>query len=392
MAAQNEVITVATTRDGNLTQQLPIVDESAIYRPFQNMRALSVFNFLMKKGSGRQIGDQKILTFNELPFARYVTVTVAASAGDVSLTVDNSTFCRKNTTLAHLGTQNIDVDQDPSSATSVHVVALAADVPAGTVLQNDGRNIGEGFVRQTPIARATNYHYDYVSNKASAYCYTNFLKARDYYVEREYVRIQRQAWEEFELDCGYELMNSDANNGTSSGKFRTNGLIHQGLDTNYTYCASGVLTSDMIDQAGYTLSTRGNARGDLDVIVPWKLRASASRAVLDSGYGRYNDPSNPSLGVKLLSRANSVAPDISGYSLQTDLTLSMAPWNRIVLVVNWNAIEAISNLPSMVMERIGDPGSDLQDGYTQMMRSLGFRYNIANGAVYMFDNVGAIRL
>lgn len=392
MAAQNEVMTVVTTRDGNLAQQLPIVDQSMIYRPFQAMRGLTVFNFMMKKGAGEHIGDQKIQTFNELPFARNVTVTVAASAGATALTVDSTAFCKFNTTLSHLGVQNIDVTADPASATALTVSALAADVPAGTVLQNDGRNIGEGFTRQTPIARATNYHYDYVSNKVTAFAFTNFLKARDFYIEKESMRIQRQAWEEFEKDCGYELMNSKANNGTSSGKFRTNGLIQQGFDTNYIYCPTGVLTSDMIDEGGYLLMTRGNARGNLNLIMPHKLRTSASRAFLDSGLARSPNLYDPTLGVKQINSANSAVPDISGYKIDTDLTLDTAPWNRIVMMVNWNGIKAVSNLPSMVMERIGDPGSDLQDGYTQVIRSLGWQYTIPNGAVVIFDNVGAIRL
>ena len=387
----NEVMTVATTRDGNTAQQKPIVDESAVYRPKRFLRGLTVFNWMMKKGAGTHIGGQKIEVFNELPFAQDVIVTEAASAGATSMTVQNASFLRKNSQIAHRGVQTINVTSDPASLTAISVTALAADVPAQTVLKRFGQSIGEGFTRQTPIMRATNSHYDYTSTKAKAIAFTNFLKARDYYVERETFRIKNQHMEEFEYDCASDLVLSKGRDGTASGNFSTNGLLWQGYNSNYFFLPGGVLTPDMIDAGAYLLMTNGNAQGELDLIMGQRLAGSASSAAKNAGIVRQNSPQDPTLGVRLINRAASAIDHLTGYRISVDHTLnSQGGWDRIVMLVNWDAIRPISNLPSMTMERIGDPGSDLQDGMMQSIRSVGWEYKIANGAVVVFDNVQSI--
>lgn len=384
----NEVMTVVTTRDGNDEAKVPIVDQSQIYRPKRFLRGLHVFNYMMKKGAGEQIGDQKIKVLNELPFAQEVIVTAAASAGATSLTVQNSTFIRKNSRMAHRGVQDIKCTVDPTSVTAVTVSALDADVPANTVLKLHGQTIGEGFVRQTPISRATNYHWDYTSTKAKSFAYTNFLKAREFYVEKESMRIKTQHFEEFENECAEELILGKARNGTASGDFSTNGLLWQAYDTNYFFLPGGILTADMIDAGAYTLMSNGNAMGELDLIMGQRLASSASRAAINAGIVRNNSPQDPTLGVNLINRAASAIDNITGYKISIDHTLNAkGGWDRVVILVNWDAIKAISNLPSMTMTRIGDPGSDLQDGFTMSIRSLGWEYMIQNGAVVVWDNV-----
>lgn len=387
----NEVITVATTRDGNTEQQKPIVDESAIYRPKRFLRGLTVFNWMMKKGAGTRIGDQKIKVFNELPFAQDVIVTATASVGAVSVSVQNSSFIRRNSRLAHRGVQDVKCTVDPTSLTAFTCSALDAELPANTVLKLHGQTIGEGFTRQTPISRATNYHFDYTSTKAKAFAFTNFLKARDYYIEKESMRIKKQHWEEFEFDCASELMLSKGRDGTSTGDFSTNGLVWQGYNSNYFFLPGGVLTADMIDEGAYLLMTNGNAAGELDLIMGQRLASTASRAAINAGIVRQNSPQDPTLGVKLINRAASAIDHLTGYRISVDHTLnSKGGWDRMVILVNWDAIRPISNLPSMTMERIGDPGSDLQDGMAQSIRSLGWEYKISNGAVVIFDNVQSI--
>jgi len=384
--AQNAYMEIDTTRNGNTDQQYPIADESQVYRPSTRWRGANFFNMSIRnKQSKDNVGDWKIKVFNEVPLIDRVIVTVGASAGDTSLTVNDATMIRNGEDMYHFQTnQRITVNALPTSNV-ISVDAIDSAIPAGTYLKILGPAVVENWVRSTPLERATNFHTDYISVLQWSLAFTWFMQNRKMYVEPEEARLRKQFDDRVQMFVNEQLMYQKSSDGTSSGKFRTNGLVPQAKQYN-RIVTPGALTTDLINQGGELLRNWGNAEGMLELIMAPSLKARVSNWPFQMSFGIARTAADQrTFGVKPLNKVDSAIDGIDGYYIQTDMSMEQAGLNNCVLMVNWSGVRPVRNGADYLQKNVQDPGSGaIMD---QLTRSVGFEYPISAGAAVIFENV-----
>ena len=385
----NEVVEVQTTRNGDLNRRRYIVDEQ-IYRPLQKMRAISKYNMAFRHGVnvGRLLRSATIQMTEELPEPTQVEVTAAASIGDTSITVADSSLIQLYHNLFHKeGKQNIRVNANPTSSTTIPCEALTAAINPGTLLTIHGILPGEPHPRSRARSRSTESHLEWGSKLFRSFGITYEAVNSDMYGIREKVRIQRSFMDAMDQEANRALYFNKRRDGSSDGFWSTDGLYWQGYNFGYMPIGTGVLTPDVLFDAAYKLMKFGNAMGQIEIIGSQRLIAQLASWDQRAGIMR-TGPGNNSYGAKK-QQIDVPIDELSPMRVSLDMAFDERNLDDVLLMVYWPNCVPIKPYPDFFQPDVQDPGTGLEQH--QWVRYLGFATPMPGGNVILLEGINEIK-
>jgi hypothetical protein len=395
--AQDEVMELASSITGDTGRQFPIVDPE-IYQPLQGLRALTMFrNGMSGQGQREGLGETLEGPFktirNEWPWLDEIELTAPVVVGDTTASVKNSSFLRKDSLIEFPGGQQLDVKYHPGSLTSITIQAATSAVAKGQIGKNAGISKGEVTVRGKAMNLATDSHICASSKLTITNGITYEMDNRKMYGIKERARIDAQTAREFRRQKNSHLITSQFKDGTSDGKWRTNGLRQYGRTFNWFPCPRGVLTEDLVFEAGHNLTKYGNAE-QLEFITSKRVAAKVARwpwanpsiVRVDNTRQRFGTPPANDMTTPVKTNSGS---DLM-IKVNTDFFFETRGWDTEGLLINWSVIKAIRAYPDWFDANAEDPGVDIY--LKQWNCFLGWAVLIELGAVALFTNIQSVRM
>lgn len=338
----NDIVVVGERSDDISARLKPTVHDD-IYMPSLGNGVLSAFNKVIGGGRGEKVGHQKQTMLHEHQFPRKIKVTAAASAdasNPVTLTVDYSDLCRKNTTLFDpKNNQRLIVNALPTSATSVQVATLPYALSAGDELIRLADHAEESWDRSVPKGRIPESHDEYLFTAMLSTGISWHKKNTEYYGGGEEARVLKRLYDEFQNDLNAELLFGQEQDGSSNGLYMGKGLVFRGLENAHIDCVGGVLTSRMFDEMCAHMvdgSANGQARlsfhcsrdtKNLFARWPWLYPNLIQMGPNDNKFGspKAVSPQTPIDGITF---------DSNPFKVDTCLSTTEES-NKYLVVVNW---------------------------------------------------------
>lgn len=337
--AENSYVNIATTTDSPERAE-PIVDPR-LYRVRPKYPLNSMFNAAMTGGGVGKLGARKFKGFHQWRQFDQITVTVAASAGDTSLTIKAANNISIYSELYDPRNQQVvSVNTQPGSPTSttIAVDAITYAIPAGTVLQHAGWNVRpENWLRRMPVSRNAETHFDAISSRQMAVALTWQQRWRQQYGPQDLERVEEQGLDTIEKHWHTTLAFSDYQ-ADDEANAKTLGVYTAGLKYNRLVAPNAAASLQLLNQALWTQQQYvADGMCNQEIFISQYLKGMMANLGWQTGQNGplRTDPSNASKFGGGEPSFTSWLPQTGNVPITVDPLLDEQPeWRKMIFVVN----------------------------------------------------------